>query len=561
MSETTARTTATTAAAPDAAGLTYAVAGKTDKGVQRSTNEDAYALLEIPGFDQAFVVADGMGGLQAGEVASGEAVRVIGESLKASPNAASAPLAALHEALTRANDAVFALTQGLRSDGSAEEEPTQRPGPSARPPQGAAIMGTTAVVGLVRGGTLYLCHAGDSRAYLFRAGELIPLTEDHSFVAERVRAGDMTEAEARVSRFRNMITRAVGIDAQIQPDVREEPLQAGDLVLVCTDGLTTMVEDEEIRQMLAAPALARSAPERVAASLVEAANRNGGADNITVVVLKVGGTGGGGSSSTASAGGRGTAAVMPTAGATQSGARRSSAPAQRNIIDMDARRRGTSPVLVTLASLGVIALGLAAILAGSEPLRRQAARVLIGRPVAPPPAPSGTRVEPLRDYEQLTYAPPAPFATREFLARGDLLAYSPGVGVFSVRDSSGVMVSLTRGGDMIRNVASLEVAPPSPDPAPASRVFVATDLQGNLYLSYTARKVIEKRSPEGKLLAKITAGLTRPEAVAVDEQGNIYVIDRNILKVLRAIDPSPEAGGAPAGADSSPAPQPSPKAS
>ena len=267
MSETTARTTATTAAAPDAAGLTYAVAGKTDKGVQRSTNEDAYALLEIPGFDQAFVVADGMGGLQAGEVASGEAVRVIGESLKASPNAASAPLAALHEALTRANDAVFALTQGLRSDGSAEEEPTQRPGPSARPPQGAAIMGTTAVVGLVRGGTLYLCHAGDSRAYLFRAGELIPLTEDHSFVAERVRAGDMTEAEARVSRFRNMITRAVGIDAQIQPDVREEPLQAGDLVLVCTDGLTTMVEDEEIRQMLAAPALARSAPERVLAWL------------------------------------------------------------------------------------------------------------------------------------------------------------------------------------------------------------------------------------------------------------------------------------------------------
>ena len=532
--------------------ITCKIGARTDKGLQRTSNEDAFAVLDLPGVDAGFVVADGMGGLQAGEVASNEAVRVIEATLADSLSRGLAPRDALAESLERANTAVYSLTQGLQREQAALEEPTQKPGRT--PPAAAgqnAVMGTTAVIGLVRDGVLHLAHAGDSRAYLLRGGTLRPLTEDHSFVAERVRAGDMTTAEARTSRFRNMITRAVGIDAAIEPEFMEQVLHSGDVVLACSDGLTTMLEDAEIADLLMS--MPRSAPDRVCAALVDMANKKGGADNITVAVLNVEGPG--------DPGGGGSAAMpvsrrpqsRPAAAATSSSG---ASAGSRRVIDIDERRRGPALPLVALAAVGLATLGFGAAVAGSRSGRVRIGQALVGRP-ATSLAPEGTvKIKPLRDYSKLTYASPVPFPRREFITRGDLLAYSPNAGIFTVKESTGDLIYLSRGGDALLSVAQLEVAPPAPDPVPPSRVFIAADLQGNLYISYPLRKVVEKRSPEGGLLQKLS-GFTRPEAIAVDEQGNIYVIDRNILKVLRAKDRQKQAPAPAATSRATPVSKPS----
>jgi len=229
-----------------ASNLHWTIAARTDTGRQRSANEDAYAVLDMErqGLhgEAAFVVADGMGGMHAGDVASREAVRVVAQTLGrllADPQAD--PRAALDEALRGANRAVHALAAAPPP--AEDDTPMDRRGvrggePAAAdaPPPGASdapgVMGTTCVAGVVKDGALYLAHVGDSRAYLFRAGRLSRLTRDHSFVEERVLAGVMTEEQARRSRFRNVITRAVGIEPEVEPEIKQESLEPGDTVLV-----------------------------------------------------------------------------------------------------------------------------------------------------------------------------------------------------------------------------------------------------------------------------------------------------------------------------------------
>jgi PPM family protein phosphatase len=224
----------------------------TDVGRVRSGNEDAYLVDEGIGL---IAVADGMGGHQAGEVASSTAL----EALRTAVTGGEA----LREAIVFANDAVWEKSgadEGLRG------------------------MGTTLTAGtMAAGGTLLIGHVGDSRAYLLRDGGLEQVTSDHSVVAELIEAGELTQEQAELDPRRSMITRALGVEPGIDVDVIPLQLRPGDRVLLCSDGLTTMVREEEILAILRREV----DPTRAAGALVDAANANGGADNITTVVVDV----------------------------------------------------------------------------------------------------------------------------------------------------------------------------------------------------------------------------------------------------------------------------------
>jgi PPM family protein phosphatase len=231
--------------------------GLTDAGKVRQNNEDA--LLVGEGQDETlFVVADGIGGFEAGEVASSLAVDVLkdlppGESFKA--------------AIGEANRRIVAAGRG-------DEK--------------LSGMGTT-VVAIRFGGTQVepvaeVAHVGDSRAYLMRGGDMKPITEDHSLVAELVRSGDLTRDQAAEHPQKNLITRALGADEEVDVDTAVLSVEAGDRILLCSDGLSDMVSEAGISEILAQ---SPDDPERAARGLLSAALDAGGNDNITVVVVDV----------------------------------------------------------------------------------------------------------------------------------------------------------------------------------------------------------------------------------------------------------------------------------
>lgn len=242
-------------------------AALTDIGRVRSGNEDSYSALwgeESPeGAEALMVVADGMGGHAAGEVASSlavdEVVRLI--TAAASPNLeGQAYLEFLGEAIQKANATVFQAGQDADKRG----------------------MGTTCTVAVVRGDQLYVSHVGDSRAYLLRAESLHQITEDHSWVEQQVELGMLSREEARNHPDRNVITRAVGLEEKVTVDGYLVPLADQDILLLCSDGLTTMIEDAEIGVILSA-----NQPDDACTALIKAANSQGGHDNSTVVVARV----------------------------------------------------------------------------------------------------------------------------------------------------------------------------------------------------------------------------------------------------------------------------------
>lgn len=498
------------------AKLAYQSGFKTDKGQQRSNNEDAGAILDLPGADAAFVVCDGMGGMRSGEVASGETVRIVSETLREffgtrSPD----PNKTLGEALRRANDHVKALDARDRAKMGGSESPRH-----AAEPDMQAAMGTTCVSGVVLGGTLYLAHAGDSRAYRWRRGKLSPLTEDHSYVAQQVKAGAITEAQARGSKWRNVITQYIGISGEVQPDFLEEPLEAGDILLVCSDGLTTMLEDTEIAAVMNGNGFRKAAPERAAGMLVDAANRKGGHDNITVYLLRVD-----------EEGTEGTPVMLD--------------------MDVPQPERRVHPLVWILIGIVILA-GIIAILLTQKPLRERLVTMLSGgQNSATVKAVQSARL----DYSRLVYDEPVRL-NDSLLARGDLLSYSAGVGLYFVAQSTGKVAPITPDGQVPRSVEILEAVPTSADNPSGTHVFMTSDPQGNVYFSYTARRVIEKRSATGAPLATIK-GFERPEAIAVDDAGNIYVVDFNQIKVCKAR--LPEQKSTAVSPFATPTPQPTPK--
>lgn len=228
--------------------------GLTDVGRQRSGNEDNY--FEAP---PLFAVADGMGGARAGEVASKLAVEVFAEERDGGDSAE-----ALLEALAKeANRRIYDLAQKDES---------------------RAGMGCTLTSALVGDGEITIGHVGDSRAYRLRGEDFEQITRDHSLVEELVRQGKLTAEEAEVHPQRSIITRALGPEPDVEVDSYTHPAKAGDVYLLCSDGLTGMVTDERITEIL----LARSSLEQAAQELIDAANENGGRDNITVVLFRLG---------------------------------------------------------------------------------------------------------------------------------------------------------------------------------------------------------------------------------------------------------------------------------
>jgi serine/threonine protein phosphatase PrpC len=229
-------------------------AHKTDTGRQRHANEDSY-FAKAP----LFAVADGMGGAQAGEVAS----RIAAGAFEHGPQYDDASAEGqLEEIAQKANRRIHKLAQ----------EDSSRAG-----------MGTTLTAAMLRDDEVALGHVGDSRAYLLRDGQLKRLTKDHSLVEELRRQGRLTEEQAEEHPQRSIITRALGPEPSVNVDTMTFPARDGDVFLLCSDGLTTMVSDDQIRDILVSSRSLRSAVNK----LVDAANRGGGRDNITAVAFRL----------------------------------------------------------------------------------------------------------------------------------------------------------------------------------------------------------------------------------------------------------------------------------
>lgn len=252
------------------AGLEFAA--KTDTGLVRSQNEDAIAISPVHGFA---LLADGMGGYNAGEVASRIAIGVTKNTLEEGfARMQPHPVDAFRqrnkqrhqlvvEAIQRANIAIL---------DAAREEPEYKG------------MGTTLVAAVFRGERLTIAHVGDSRAYRFRQGEIQQITRDHSFLQEQIDAGLIDAESARFSQNKNLVTRAVGVAAAMEVEIHDHQTKAGDIYLLCSDGLSDLLATQEISEILVSN---QQSLEAACEALVHRANDNGGFDNISVVLVRV----------------------------------------------------------------------------------------------------------------------------------------------------------------------------------------------------------------------------------------------------------------------------------
>ncbi|MFN3431076.1 MAG: Stp1/IreP family PP2C-type Ser/Thr phosphatase [Candidatus Sericytochromatia bacterium] len=235
------------------------VGSLTDIGKVREINQDSFAVDMDHGL---FIVADGMGGHAAGEKASQTAVQIITERLGGSVNASSNGqlLDALQTAIQDANREII----------NASMEDSSMRG-----------MGTTATVIVTKSNQIYVGHVGDSRAYLIRNRRIDQITEDHSIVAQLVRARAITPQEAARHPYRNVITRCLGMQVEVEADTQQRELKAGDRLLICSDGLSGLVSDDEMLQMVTTS----EDPQHTCVDLVNLALERGGSDNITVVLI------------------------------------------------------------------------------------------------------------------------------------------------------------------------------------------------------------------------------------------------------------------------------------
>ena len=261
----------------DVSPLEISAAGLSDVGRKRKSNEDSFAAVD--GL-KLYIVADGMGGHAAGEVASRLAVESIERHISgAQPHTVPTVPAGARPPAPEEAHLPAPARQVLNAIRLANQEIVR----SVRRNQSMRGMGTTVVLVYIHGRRAYIGSVGDSRAYLVRDEGISQLTDDHTFVNEQVRAGTLTHAEARRHPSRNILTRAVGSQEEVEPDLIEHDLEAGDLLLLCSDGLTAMVDDGEILQALRH----RDGDlEKCCRALIDLANERGGDDNITTVLIR-----------------------------------------------------------------------------------------------------------------------------------------------------------------------------------------------------------------------------------------------------------------------------------
>ncbi len=243
---------------------------RSDPGMVRSNNEDSVIANAACG---VVVLADGMGGYNAGEVASGMATALLSAELEKAfarrdadaKDASGRPWVhvALEAEVARANGAIYQAAQSQ--------------------PQYAG-MGTTLVIGVFHDNKLTVAHIGDSRLYRLRGESFRQITRDHSLLQEQIDSGMLTREQARHSQNKNLVTRAVGIDAEVQPEIHDYDVLPGDIYLLCSDGLNDMVDDDEIGMTLS---MLSANLALCALQLIQMANDNGGRDNVSVILVKV----------------------------------------------------------------------------------------------------------------------------------------------------------------------------------------------------------------------------------------------------------------------------------
>lgn len=243
-------------------------AGKTDIGLVRKVNEDSFLCEKLEGVEDSYmhIVADGMGGHNAGEVASSMAVQEVAayirQNIEVLQHGDKEIQDLIRSAILHANNKVY-KTSIINSN--------------------CLGMGTTLSMVLVKGSSMYIGHVGDSRVYLIRDNEISRLTEDHSLVAELIKAGSIKPEEADHHPQRNVITRALGTEYTLDPDVSQEEIKQGDLILICSDGLSNAVCEAD----MVGAAVSSTDLNELCEVLVNKAKENGGYDNITVVVIQM----------------------------------------------------------------------------------------------------------------------------------------------------------------------------------------------------------------------------------------------------------------------------------
>lgn len=480
---------------------------KTDPG-QRPNNEDQFAVVDTRKrqmrADGVLIVADGMGGRNFGEQAAAAAVETVEESLaelldSRQPGGEVVIGDALASAMRKANARVYEL---------------------ARADEDRKGMGTTCVAAVIEGDRLYVAHAGDSRAYLFCDGALTQITADHSYVAEQVRAGAITEEGARKSRFRNIITRAVGIEPTLEAEVSEADVKPGDILLLCTDGLSNMVEEADIARTLAQAA----SPQAAADKLVGMAGKNGGKDNITAVVARL------------QAGTR--TLRMQVADLVRHGTEPHAEAGHGNGVQplsppARMRRSALWPSLAVLfLALGAGASGWLAHRMAQDGYTFRASPPFAVKPLPPLPPRKPDPAHVAYDAPKVFYYNPV---------RGSFLTVSPQDGVVTAATLSGTVVALAAADGQVRYKYSLPFFKPQA-PAPAGAlgangvtVHTATDPQGNLYVADAVAKTLTKYRPNGVALGLVAhSTLSNPQSLGVAADGTIYLIDAERLKVFHA---------------------------
>jgi len=477
---------------------------RTDVGLKREHNEDSFAVVDgaaLNGLlDCVLLVADGMGGMGGGDVASRITAHTVPETihqlLQTSPYEELPSL--LLQAFRVANQEVFTR----RADRIEQRS-----------------MGTTCVCALIRNGMLAIAHVGDSRAYLLRHGRLSLLTADHSAVWEEIQAGRMTREEAEANRYRHVITRAIGIAPDVEVDTSLHSLEVGDILLLCSDGLTTEVNEREIAQILVSSA----DPQEACNRLVESALHHGGSDNVTAIVARYGPV----------------SALLPSDEETPT----DNAATWRHALAPEAV---AAPKSVSKVTVGWVVATLVLLLvalteaAGIYYLRSKFHHVAPPQPIVrsqPPPKPAV--------FGPLSYATTAT-KLLDMPLRNDVLQIMPNGDLLLV-NLQGKLMDFNPQTHLLRPIPVNAQLPPAPETStkktkPTAHFFLTLDRAGNRYQIRPDLRCIEKFTPEGtRVAADIGKGsLVAPTCLAVAPSGTIYVIDNGRLKSIQAYPARPQ---------------------
>jgi len=482
--------------------MNFSLGAKTDPG-KRANNEDFQ--LTISGREKGLcvnailIVADGMGGRNFGEQASETAGAVSADVLcemLAEPQGREIPIQdAIGTALRKANAAVYELSR-------AEKE--------------YEGMGTTCVIAVITEDRLFVGHAGDSRGYIIPGSHIERVTNDHSFVGEQVRAGTITEENAKRSRFRNVITRAVGIEPTIEPDIVEMKAEGIQAVMLCTDGLSNEVFDEDMERILLRARTSQEAANR----LVDLANRRGGHDNITAVV------------------------ALLVAGPIE--AHVEGEPEEEEFFRAPTSKKQSFELSSTLLLSVLLAIASVVAILFGQTLTANGFRFTTQPPFVAPPAPATPPAPPnykLFKYGDLQVLPDVP------ILRDEPLSYNPKTHNITVETADGHLLTISPE-DMQEAKFKLPDAILKSQPVvdlkwdngaklPLEQHF-AVDQDGNVYFADSGHRAIIQMDPAGRVLRLIAKNqVTHPTALAVSDTGDIYVINANRLAVVKATPATP----------------------